>query len=202
MSAIKPLLSLHFRLCEVCVWVLSSCLHTAAHDSCYPSVANQPWHSFSRTPPCLCFLLHLSSALPVALDGLPQVNHTILPTFIPLLSSAYLHLSRPPFLLLPTLTTDHNIVYEHFSPWRLPSALICQPVHHHCRRSGSKSISDVIPPPLGNHLSLPIQYGILVLRLGSGTRRTLACGNVGVFLEFSCESAEISDALNSFHLNF
>lgn len=177
LSQINPDTRLH-PLHPVCAFFFTSLLHCPLVWMVYPRLTISPLvasHMYS-----VSFLL----------------------TFIPLLSSAYLHLSRPPFLLLPTLTTDHNIAYEHFSPWRLPSALICQPVHHHCRRSGSKSISDVIPPPLGNHLSLPIQYGILVLRLGSCTRRTLACGNVGMFLEFSCESAEISDALNSFHLNF
>ncbi|KAM9393919.1 uncharacterized protein KZ484_005042 isoform 1-T2 [Pholidichthys leucotaenia] len=43
------------------------------------------------------------------------------------------------FHLLPTLTTDHNVVCKHHGPRSLLPDLVCQPVHHHANQEGAQS---------------------------------------------------------------
>lgn len=43
-----------------------------------------------------------------------------------------------------SLTTDHNVIFQYHSSWRLLPDLTCHPVHHHRKQ---ELTSDVIPPP-------------------------------------------------------
>lgn len=53
-----------------------------------------------------------------------------------------------------TFTTDHNVIPEHHSPWRLLSYLVCQPVHCHCTQKQAQS---------SNHQSLLLYTSPLAL---------------------------------------
>ncbi|XP_035996452.1 septin 5b isoform X2 [Fundulus heteroclitus] len=53
------------------------------------------------------------------------------------MTRAHLHFLH----LFPALTTDHNVICKHHSPWRFLSDLICQPVHHQSKRGGAQSRS-------------------------------------------------------------
>ncbi|KAI5613191.1 potassium channel subfamily T member 1 isoform X2, partial [Silurus asotus] len=56
----------------------------------------------------------------------------LLLTFIPPHLQALLN-------LLPTLTTNQNIIRKHHSPWRLLSDFVLQPVHHHGKQERAQS---------------------------------------------------------------
>lgn len=105
-------------------------------------------HHSKLNPACTCFLTPLVQFVPLT-SLLPLLHASSLLKVLPSHSHTHVflscfkdfHYSCLQNILPPAL-------YSHCSPqsWRLPSDLICQPVHQCCKQERAQ-ISDVIPPP-------------------------------------------------------
>ena len=106
-------------------------LHIISHNAMWKPVSVVTWlasvHAITTTFPA-----------PFSFTCMDSVLQRL--TLIPLLSIS----TSPGFLpLTPSLTTDHNVICKHRSPFRLLYDVFCQSIHHQCKHEGAETWSSM-----------------------------------------------------------